>query len=136
MALLYVSTTGSDTNSGAFTSPVQSLTKAAQLAQPGDTVMVHGGVYNNLVLIGKSGTASAPITFKAVEGEKPVIDGLGTPANTHLVVISADYMTFQGFEVRNSTADGIMTWNAHDVKILNNNVHDSVNHGMRWSRRP
>ncbi|MGO4524746.1 DUF1565 domain-containing protein, partial [Microvirga sp. 2MCAF35] len=51
MATIYVSTTGSDTGSGASGSPVKSITKAAQLAKAGDTVLVAGGVYNGNVSI-------------------------------------------------------------------------------------
>ncbi|MGO4526445.1 DUF1565 domain-containing protein, partial [Microvirga sp. 2MCAF35] len=51
MTTIYVSTTGSDTGSGASGSPVKSITKAAQLAKAGDTVLVAGGVYNGNVSI-------------------------------------------------------------------------------------
>jgi len=126
MALLYVSTTGSDSNTGASSSPLKTITKAAQLAQPGDTVLVHGGTYNGNVTISKNGTASAPITFKPVDGEHVIIDGSQTAANSTLVSISGDYVTFQGFEVRNAQRTGISLWGTHDTKVLNNNVHDSV----------
>jgi parallel beta-helix repeat protein len=130
MAFFYVSTTGSDSNSGASGSPVKSLTKAAQLAQPGDTVLVGAGTYNGTVTISKNGTASAPITFKPVDGAHVIIDGSGTSANTDLVTITGDYITFQGFEVRNSTRTGIALWETHNSKVLDNNVHDSYRAGI------
>ena len=106
----YVSTTGSDSGSGASGSPVKSITKAAQLAKAGDTVLVGAGTYKGTVSIATNGTASGQITFKPVDGAKVVIDGAGTPANTDLVVISGDYITVQGFEVVNSTRTGIGLW--------------------------
>jgi parallel beta-helix repeat protein/VCBS repeat-containing protein len=132
MTLLYVSTTGSDSNSGTSTSPVKSITRAAQLAQPGDTVMVHGGTYNSTVTISKSGTASAPITFKPVSGEHVIIDGSQTSSGSTLVTIDGDYVTFQGFEVRNAQKVGISLWTTHDSKVLNNDVHDSERAGI-WA---
>ncbi|MBB4040789.1 nitrous oxidase accessory protein NosD, partial [Microvirga flocculans] len=125
MAIFYVSTTGSDSNAGTSTSPVKTITKAAQLAQPGDTVLVHGGVYNGTVNISKNGTASAPITFKPVSGEHVIIDGSQTASGSNLVTITGDYVTFQGFEVRNAKRAGITLWDTHDTKVLDNNVHDS-----------
>ena len=42
---IFVSTTGSDTNSGSFDSPFATITKAISVAQAGDTVFVRGGLY-------------------------------------------------------------------------------------------
>ena len=130
MATIYVSTTGSDSGSGASGSPVKSITKAAQLAKAGDTVLVGAGTYKGTVSIATNGTASGQITFKPVDGAKVVIDGAGTPANTDLVVISGDYITFQGFEVVNATRTGIGLWGSHDSKVIGNNVHDSFRAGI------
>ena len=130
MATIYVSTTGSDSGSGASGSPVKSITKAAQLAKAGDTVLVAAGTYKGTVSIATNGTASGQITFKPVDGAKVVIDGAGTPANTDLVVISGDYITFQGFEVVNATRTGIGLWGSHDSKVIGNNVHDSFRAGI------
>ena len=130
MAILYVSTTGSDSNSGASGSPVKSINKAAQLAQAGDTVLVGAGTYNGTVSISKNGTASGQITFKPADGAHVVIDGSQTGAGTDLVTITGDYITFQGFEVVNAKRTGIGLWGSHDSKVLDNNVHDSFRAGV------
>ena len=130
MAILYVSTTGSDSNSGASGSPVKSINKAAQLAQAGDTVLVGAGTYNGTVSISKNGTASGQITFKPADGAHVVIDGSQTGAGTDLVTITGDYITFQGFEVANAKRTGIGLWGSHDSKVLDNNVHDSFRAGV------
>jgi len=132
MATIYVATTGSDSNSGASGSPVKSITKAAQLANAGDTVLVAGGTYSGTVGIFKNGTASAPITFKPVDGAKVVIDGSQTASGTDLVTIGGDYVTFQGFEVANAKRAGISLWETHHTKVLGNNVHDSFRAGI-WA---
>ncbi|WP_201833166.1 right-handed parallel beta-helix repeat-containing protein [Microvirga zambiensis] len=132
MATIYVSTTGNDSNSGASGSPVKSINKAAQLAQAGDTVLVGAGTYNGTVNITKNGTASAPITVKAADGARVIIDGSQTSSGTDLVTITGDYITFQGFEVANAKRTGISLWETHDTKVLNNNVHDSFRAGI-WA---
>ena len=65
-----------------------------------------------------------------------VIDGAGTPANTDLVVITGDYITFQGFEVANSERTGIGLWGSHNSKVIDNNVHDSFRAGIYAGASP
>jgi parallel beta-helix repeat protein len=78
----YVSSTnGNDQSNGTDqNSPFASLQKAADVAEAGDTVYVMAGNYSNsdpgqnVLTINKSGTAGAPITFKAFDfNNKPVI---------------------------------------------------------------
>jgi parallel beta-helix repeat protein len=78
----YVSSTnGNDRSNGTDqNSPFASLQKAADVAEAGDTVYVMAGNYSNsdpgqnVLTINKSGTAGAPITFKAFDlNNKPVI---------------------------------------------------------------
>ncbi len=49
--------------------------KAAAQVQPGDTVLIHGGVYREGVVIDKSGEAEKPVTIRAAEGEPVTITG-------------------------------------------------------------
>src|SRR5215217_422096 len=65
----YVATNGSDTYSGRSTQPFRTIQKAADIVNPGDTVIVRDGVYSGpaadqLVLLTRSGTPDAPITFR------------------------------------------------------------------------
>jgi parallel beta-helix repeat protein len=78
----YVSSTnGNDQSYGTDqNSPFASLQKAADVAEAGDTIYVMAGNYSNsdpgqnVLTINKSGTAGAPITFKAFDpNNKPVI---------------------------------------------------------------
>jgi parallel beta-helix repeat protein len=78
----YVSSTnGNDRSSGTDqNTPFASLQKAADMAGAGDTVYVMPGNYSNsdpnqnVVTLKQSGTANAPITFKAFDpNNKPVI---------------------------------------------------------------
>ena len=42
-AELHVATTGSDRAEGSADQPLRTINRAAAIAQPGDTVIVHGG---------------------------------------------------------------------------------------------
>lgn len=55
----------SDENSGTEERPFKTISKAAQLARAGDTVIVKAGVYREDVRLSHSGTPQAPITFVA-----------------------------------------------------------------------
>lgn len=72
----FVKSTGSDANSGSKTAPFKTINKAASLANPGDTVIIHGGLYRERVdpLNGGAGE-DARIVYKAAQGEVPVIKG-------------------------------------------------------------
>jgi len=71
----HVSKTGSDLNPGTESQPFLTISKAAYVAKPGDTITVHEGVYREWVSPKCGGTKSQPIVYQAAEGEKVVIKG-------------------------------------------------------------
>lgn len=72
----HVATTGCDSNPGTNDQPFATISKAASLTMPGDTVTVHAGVYREWVRPENSGTAgNGRITYRAAEGEKVIIKG-------------------------------------------------------------
>jgi len=65
-----------DANPGTAESPLRTINQAAQLAQPGDTVLVHEGVYREWVRPARGGTGpDRMITYRAAEGERVYIRG-------------------------------------------------------------
>lgn len=66
----YVSTTGSDSNSGTLAAPYRHIATAVSAVANNGTVVVRGGVYRE-----KLGTISKSITIQAYNKEKPWIDG-------------------------------------------------------------
>ncbi len=57
-----------DTNAGTQAQPWKTIGKATGLLQPGDTVYIKAGVYRELVILSKKGTAAKPITIAAAPG--------------------------------------------------------------------
>jgi hypothetical protein len=76
-AEIHVSPAAAADGTGSPQSPV-TLHKAAQIARAGDIVILAGGVYevSEPIIPAQSGTADAPIVYRAAYGQKPIIDGL------------------------------------------------------------
>ena len=64
-----------DDNLGTAASPFRTINRAAQLAQPGDMVVVHRGVYRERVAPARGGTPDRPIVYAAAPGEQVILRG-------------------------------------------------------------
>jgi parallel beta-helix repeat protein len=155
----YVSGAGSDKNSGlspsdAFRNPK----RAADITNPGDTVLLMNGVYTNSAQTGsvlgitRSGNANAWITYKAYPGHFPKIQH-----NTWngIIVYGASYIEINGLEVIGNNANITLAYalsqksnltnpltngncisldgrdiGVHHIRILNNKVHDCGGAGI------
>lgn len=72
----HVSTTGDDGNTGSQLKPFKTISRASEVAQPGDTITVHGGTYRERVNPSRGGTSGDKrIVYQAAPGEKVVIKG-------------------------------------------------------------
>ena len=136
--VIHVSPAGSDTDgSGTEEAPFATIEKALTMVEPGVTVCVHEGTYGPFALTGEhSGTAEAPVTVAAAEGEAVVIDATDAPAGISMTDV--DNITLEGFEVFGSVL-GIDYESTTDrgelplenVTIRGNRVHDIVGeHGI------
>jgi len=64
-----------DDNPGTAARPWKTISRAAQTLQPGDTVIVHEGLYREHVQPKRSGAEGAPIEYRAAEAEQVAITG-------------------------------------------------------------
>lgn len=72
----HVAITGSDAGPGTQAAPLRTIQRAAELAQPGDTVTVHAGVYRERVNPPRGGESDAKrIVYQAAAGEKVATTG-------------------------------------------------------------
>jgi hypothetical protein len=132
----YVATNGSDGAGGTSGAPWKTIQHAADTAAAGDTVLVHGGVYNEHVTFSHAGTANGYITFESAPGETATIDGTGLDIPDDMYGLftfdSASYVIAEGFELRNYTTNSIqkvpigifVTGAGAGVQLVNNYVHD------------
>ncbi len=73
---LHVSIQGDDAHSGTSTAPLRTIQRAAELAQSGDTIVVHQGVYRERINPPRGGESdSRRIIYQAAPGEKVEIRG-------------------------------------------------------------
>ncbi len=72
----HVSVTGNDRNEGTVSSPFGTISAAAHVAMPGDTITVHQGVYRERVSPPRGGASDDQrILYRAAPGEKVEIKG-------------------------------------------------------------
>lgn len=135
----YVATSGDDNHSGGESQPLRTIQKAADLARVGDAILVHGGIYSEVVVLRFSGQEGKPIILKNAPGDRPVIQ----PGQQHeeppghgiLLQAQAGYqnpigwITIEGIEIRYGW-DGIKIYNAHDIVIRNCHIHENWNQGL------
>lgn len=112
----FVAADGNDAASGSLNAPLASLKQAQNLVQPGDTVYLRGGTYQmtnddlagsrglfaRLVVLDKSGTRQAPITYCAYQNERPVFDcSLVRPEQKRVTAfyVSGAWLRLVGIEV-------------------------------------
>lgn len=72
----HVSTRGVDQDKGSASRPLRTISAAAQVAQPGDVITVHEGVYRERIAPPRGGTSDRKrIVYQAARGEKVEIKG-------------------------------------------------------------
>jgi len=72
----HVAVDGSDRNEGSAGKPFQTISAAARIAQPGDVVTVHAGVYREEITPPRGGTSEASrIVYQAAPGEEVEVRG-------------------------------------------------------------
>jgi hypothetical protein len=128
---LYVSPSGNDSSPGTSSQPVRTIVQAHSLASPGTTIIVKAGTYTDYnsgwgIHLGKSGTASSPITLKSEVPGGAVIDGQNASDRNVGLYIDGSYNIVDGFEIKNGPRGGITLW-ANNNQILNCNIHNNGN---------
>jgi len=122
----YVSPTGNDTWPGTQAQPYKTIGKAATVVNAGDYVHVMPGTYNEAVLLNRSGSSSAYITFKA-EGSGVILDSSnptyldGTPdwtqSSGNVYLANCPSVTTY------AAADGVRLYRRSTLNALKNNAN-------------
>jgi len=116
----YVAVYGDDDNPGTYEAPWATFQRAFNVARPGDTVYIRGGVYlsttpaeirpQDTPRIGYSGTAENPICYFNYPGETPILDCIQHCEtieydwdiyNSAIGLDKAQYIHFRGLTIRN-----------------------------------
>ena len=71
----YVDVNAGEAGDGSWQTPFRSIQRAAELARPGDEILVAPGTYREYVDPAFGGTADSPIVYRAQVPGKAVISG-------------------------------------------------------------
>jgi len=101
--LYYVNgSTGNDSNDGlSEITAWKTIQKSFNQATPGSTVIIHGGIYNEQLILNVSGTPGNPILFTAASGDTVMIDGTGLTENCMISIIDQSHICLQNLTIRN-----------------------------------
>lgn len=127
----YIAPTGYDSAGGSESNPFRTIQRGVDAARAGDTVFVMNGTYSDPIVLQHSGQPNAPIVFRNYPGHLPVIrfsDSTGVTSRIAFISMNGSnrpigWINVEGFEVTHGWA-GFHLYNAHDVVIRNNHIHD------------
>lgn len=96
-------------------------------------VVVAGGIYPEMVSLNSShsGSEGKANRIVAKSGETPVIDGGGV-RSSGFRLDTADYISIEGFEIRNAMEHGVRLINGSmRVSLIDCNLHSNVRDGLK-----
>ena len=131
--IYHVSPTGNDSNPGSEDAPWLTLSHAAEIADAGDTVYIHTGVYTEPLRPRNSGTEGAPIVFTAYPGDTPVIDGEAKSATEWggLVEINKlQHIEISNLRLINGGYFGVMITGSDKILIQDNEIDYTYSSGI------
>jgi hypothetical protein len=113
-ASYYVSTSGSDSNSGTILSPFKTINYGVSKLAAGDLLLVRDGTYaptgvsgngsyNVIYIASKNGTANSPIRIESYPGETVIVSGAnlsGTGQRNGIHIAYCSYLTIKGITVQ------------------------------------
>jgi hypothetical protein len=136
----FVSTQGNDLYTGTIDNPFKSLQKAIDLIQPGDTIFLRGGTYNEPATItinyGNNGTESAKKHIFAYNNETVILNFslLVTADNNRGVHLFGNYWHFKNIIIENAGDNGMLL--AGNYNIIENCIfRKNRDSGLQLSRR-
>ena len=119
---LYVSAAGSDANPGSSSAPLKTISKAIEMAKPGQTIIVEPGMYNEQVNI------TSPVVLEGENANTTIINASGKMNGINVLGTGANGTIVEGFTVENADNHGIYLQNVGNVEIINNIVkHNGIN---------
>lgn len=104
------------------------LINITKIAKPGAVVHLRAGTYKGNFVSQVSGTAAAPITFRAYPGERVILDGLNQGQS--VLTINGAFTHWQGIEITMSGANRSAKMDAGanvfgvGTKLINCSIHD------------
>jgi hypothetical protein len=105
--------------------PGESIQKAIKAADPGDTIVVLGGVHHETVAIKKDGISLRGVDAVLKPPTKPT-----SPCGASGFCVKADNVSISGFTVRNFPETGIIAIGARNAKFMTNRAVKNGEYGI------
>jgi hypothetical protein len=105
--------------------PGESIQKAIKAADPGDTIVVLGGVYHETVAIKKDGISLRGVDAVLKPPTKPT-----SPCGASGFCVQADNVSISGFTVRNFPEFGIFASGVRNAKFMSNRAINNRGYGI------
>jgi nitrous oxidase accessory protein NosD len=108
--------------------PGQSIQKAIKAADPGDTIVVRGGIHRESVKVNKDG-----ISLRGVDAVlKPPAKPTSSPSSCGVsgFCVEADDVSISGFTVRDFKDFGIVAFGARNARFVANSAFDNGEYGI------
>jgi len=131
-----------DNNEGSMEYPFKTIAAASAVAKAGDTVIIHEGTYRETLTPLNSGSASAPIVYRAASGEDVTVSALDkvesayTPydlnGRTDVVVADLEYPLTQGKNMIFYGTDALVEGRHPDTSNANPTKAAALNLGQLW----
>ena len=118
---IFVSTTGSDADSGTYNHPYLTIQKAVSVAKAGDTIFIRAGSYANSTTINlsQSGTASNMIGLYAYppDNARPFLNfsSMAYSSSNRGVNLAGSYWHIKGLDIYRAGDNGIFTSGLHNI---------------------
>lgn len=129
----YISKAGVDSNTGSFESPWKTISKANTELEPGDTVFIRSGQYEEQIKPSKSGAEGAYITYSGYLTENPKITN--SPGGLAINLVGRSYIKVEKLEV-----NGKNLWpnaNLNTWVLMDNSNHNVIqNNTMQFGDGP
>jgi len=131
---IYVALNGTSGAPGTEAQPLRTLVQAVSIVQPGDVIIMRGGVYTqtSTITIGtnRHGTAANPITLMAQPGETPIFDFTGQSNGNIGIRLNANHWRVIGLTIRHAGHNGIRMDGSNNrlERLVVHNSHDTGIH--------
>jgi hypothetical protein len=126
-ATFHVHPEGGDAAAGSELHPWRSIQHAANVAGPGDTVLVGAGLYRESVVFTVSGTPDAAITFSAAPGA--ILESPDSDASLSALDVrdGVGHLILEGFEARGGYHETVfLRGGSHHVSVRDCLLHGNV----------
>ena len=124
----WVAPGGSDQSPGTRASPFREVERAIEFVGPGSTVHILEGSYRGGWTIRKSGTAGAPITFRA---EGPGVQ-IGPAEGDTVVVTNSNHIVIRGLRILRSNRAAIRIQECTHIEVYDCTLSESAQASI-WS---